>query len=53
MFFNKKDPIIMGVDVARGILRPGTPICLYDTTVNLLINLSIMYFAIEIKNWNC
>ena len=25
--FNKRDPIIMGVDVVEGILRIGTPIC--------------------------
>lgn len=27
MVFNKKDPIILGVDVVKGILRVGTPIC--------------------------
>lgn len=26
-FFNKKDPIIMGVDVVEGVLKIGTPIC--------------------------
>ncbi|KAJ6852308.1 eukaryotic translation initiation factor 5B-like [Iris pallida] len=26
--FNKKDPIILGVDVAEGILKVGTPICI-------------------------
>lgn len=26
--FNKKDPIILGVDVVKGILKPGTPICI-------------------------
>lgn len=25
--FNKKDPIILGVDVTDGTLRMGTPIC--------------------------
>ncbi|CCG81520.1 Translation initiation factor IF2 [Taphrina deformans PYCC 5710] len=25
--FNKKDPIVLGVDVIEGSLRPGTPIC--------------------------
>eukprot|EP01017_Pseudomicrothorax_dubius_P049556 TRINITY_DN922_c0_g1_i4.p1 TRINITY_DN922_c0_g1~~TRINITY_DN922_c0_g1_i4.p1 ORF type:complete len:222 (-),score=72.06 TRINITY_DN922_c0_g1_i4:52-717(-) len=26
-FFNKKDPIIMGVDVIEGVLKIGTPLC--------------------------
>lgn len=26
--FNKKDPLIIGVDVLEGILRVGTPICI-------------------------
>jgi translation initiation factor 5B len=25
--FNKRDPIIIGVDVVEGVLRQGTPIC--------------------------
>lgn len=25
--FNKKDPIVLGVDIVEGSLRPGTPIC--------------------------
>ena len=25
--FNKKDPIVLGVDIVEGTLRPGTPIC--------------------------
>jgi len=29
-FFNKADPIIMGVDVERGVLRPGTPVCIFN-----------------------
>lgn len=29
--FNKKDPIIMGVDVVEGTLRIGTPICVVRT----------------------
>lgn len=29
-FFNKKDPIVMGVDVEKGVLRVGTPIVVYD-----------------------
>ncbi|KAI4352970.1 hypothetical protein L6164_007171 [Bauhinia variegata] len=26
--FNKKDPIVLGVDIIQGILRVGTPICI-------------------------
>jgi translation initiation factor 5B len=26
-FFNKKDPIVMGVDVIEGVLKIGTPLC--------------------------
>ncbi|KAI8579577.1 hypothetical protein K450DRAFT_241654 [Umbelopsis ramanniana AG] len=29
--FNKKDPIIIGVDVVEGVLRIGTPICVIRT----------------------
>ena len=29
--FNKKDPIIIGVDVVDGILRIGTPLCVIHT----------------------
>lgn len=29
--FNKKDPIIIGVDVVEGVLRIGTPICVLRT----------------------
>lgn len=28
MVFNKKSPIILGVDVVKGILRAGTPLCI-------------------------
>ena len=28
--FNKRDPIILGVDVVEGSLRPGTPICVVN-----------------------
>lgn len=34
-FFNKRDPIVMGVDVEKGILRLGTPIVIYDKEVIL------------------
>lgn len=26
-FFNKKDPIVMGIDVVEGVIRLGTPLC--------------------------
>jgi len=29
-FFNKADPIIMGVDIERGVLKPGTPVCVFN-----------------------
>jgi translation initiation factor 5B len=29
-FFNKKDPVVLGVDVVEGLLRLGTPICAYE-----------------------
>ncbi|CAG8733403.1 15400_t:CDS:2, partial [Racocetra fulgida] len=29
--FNKRDPIILGVDVVEGVLRTGTPICVVKT----------------------
>jgi hypothetical protein len=35
-FFNKKDPIVMGVDVERGILRLGTPLVVYDKDVKII-----------------
>ena len=42
----------MGVDVVRGILRPGAPICVYDSTVfsyqQYLINI-----IIEIEIGSC
>ncbi|KAJ1661113.1 eukaryotic translation initiation factor 5B [Dispira simplex] len=28
--FNKRDPIVVGVDVVEGILRIGTPVCVVD-----------------------
>ncbi|KAJ3019641.1 UNVERIFIED_CONTAM: hypothetical protein HDU68_010583, partial [Siphonaria sp. JEL0065] len=30
MVFNKRSPIIMGVDVVEGVLKIGTPICVVD-----------------------
>jgi translation initiation factor 5B len=30
--FNKKDPIVLGIDVVEGALRPGTPICAVRAT---------------------
>jgi translation initiation factor 5B len=32
--FNKRDPIILGVDVVDGTLRPGTPICVVNVDPN-------------------
>jgi len=32
-FFNKKDPVILGVDIVRGVLRTGTPICVMNEEV--------------------
>lgn len=31
-FFNKKDPIILGCDVSEGVLKLGTPICVFKDT---------------------
>ncbi|EAS07789.1 elongation factor Tu GTP-binding domain protein (macronuclear) [Tetrahymena thermophila SB210] len=31
-FFNKSEPIIMGVDIERGTLKPGTQVCLFNHT---------------------
>lgn len=31
--FNKNNPIVMGVDVEKGILRIGTPLVVYDKEV--------------------
>ncbi len=35
--FNKCNPIVMGVDVEKGILRIGTPLVVYDKEVNIKI----------------
>lgn len=32
--FNKKDPIILGVDVEQGVLKAGTPVCVYNSEVH-------------------
>ena len=37
--FNKRDPIIMGVDVVEGILRIGTPICVIQQPGNVICSL--------------
>ena len=37
--FNKRDPIIMGVDVVEGILRIGTPICVVQQPGNVVCSL--------------
>lgn len=35
-YFNKKDPIVIGCDVAEGVLKLHTPICVFkDSTVGL------------------
>jgi translation initiation factor 5B len=31
--FRKNDPIVLGVDVEEGVLKPGTPICVYSKDV--------------------
>lgn len=35
MVFNHKDPILLGVDVVKGVLRNGTPICVKKSGGNL------------------
>ena len=35
-FFNKKDPLVMGVDVLEGVLKVGTPLAVYDKNVHLI-----------------
>ena len=37
--FNKRDPIIMGVDVVEGILRIGTPICVIQQPGSVICSL--------------
>lgn len=37
--FNKRDPIILGVDVVEGILRVGTPICVVQQPGNTVCSL--------------
>ena len=36
-FFHKNDPIVMGVDIESGILKIGTPVCVYDKDVIKII----------------
>ena len=36
--FNQKNPIILGVDVVRGVLRPGTTFCI-PSKDNLIVGL--------------
>ncbi|KAI9334998.1 hypothetical protein DFJ73DRAFT_852260 [Zopfochytrium polystomum] len=36
MVFNKRSPIVMGVDVVEGFLRIGTPICVVDEDKNVV-----------------
>ncbi|KAK9056016.1 hypothetical protein SSX86_027103 [Deinandra increscens subsp. villosa] len=33
LVFNKKNPIILGVDVIEGILKTGTPICIFQREI--------------------
>lgn len=32
--FNKKDPILLGVDIVEGVIRVGTPICAIKISPN-------------------
>jgi len=27
--FNNKFPIILGIEVEKGVLKPGTPVCIF------------------------
>ena len=29
-FFRQKDPIVMGADIERGVLKLGTPVCVFS-----------------------
>ena len=40
-FFNKKYPLILGVEVEKGVLRPGTPVCIPDKEVSLVFLIKI------------
>jgi translation initiation factor 5B len=31
--FNKCGPLIMGVDIEKGVLKIGTPLCVFNDTV--------------------
>lgn len=37
--FNKRDPIILGVDVVEGVLKVGTPICVIQQPGNVVCSL--------------
>lgn len=37
--FNKRDPIILGVDVVEGVLKIGTPICVLQQPGNIVCSL--------------
>lgn len=49
--FNKRDPIIVGVDVAEGILRTGTPICVVKVDPETKVSILYTYMHI-IKYYN-
>lgn len=58
MFISRKDPLIIGVDVLKGVLKIGTPLCLFDQTVYLLnlplpINNFFHRYFKENENWSC
>ncbi|ESQ34679.1 hypothetical protein EUTSA_v10006634mg [Eutrema salsugineum] len=50
--FNKKDPIILGVYVANGILKVGTPMCIIKEIENLRVFMDIGRVASIKKNNN-
>jgi len=39
--FNRTNPIVIGVNVIEGILKPGTPLCIPDREVSLRTKLSV------------
>lgn len=44
--FNKRDPIIVGVDVVEGVLRTGTPICVVKTDPTTNVSIVSIYRTI-------